>query len=75
MSLAIEVLAFANECEPGKENVLFLDEPDVRLHPDLLETVGGMCVVWLRPVTTRKMSHGYGDHDPPGRLASITDSR
>ncbi len=35
ISLAIEVLVFGNEAEPGRENILFLDEPDVHLHPDL----------------------------------------
>lgn len=35
ISLGIECLIFSKECAPGKENVLFLDEPDVHLHPDL----------------------------------------
>lgn len=35
ISLGIEFLAFANECEPDKQNVLLVDEPDVHLHPDL----------------------------------------
>jgi predicted ATPase len=35
VSLGIEILMFAKEAEPGKENLLFLDEPDVHLHPDL----------------------------------------
>jgi energy-coupling factor transporter ATP-binding protein EcfA2 len=35
ISLAIECLTFAAQCEPDKENVLLLDEPDVHLHPDL----------------------------------------
>lgn len=35
ISLAIEVLAFAKECEIGRTNILLIDEPDVHLHPDL----------------------------------------
>jgi len=35
ISLGIEVLSFGKECVSGKENMLFLDEPDVHLHPDL----------------------------------------
>lgn len=35
ISLGIECLIFSRECMPDKENILFLDEPDVHLHPDL----------------------------------------
>lgn len=35
ISLGIECLVFQKECIAGKENILFLDEPDVHLHPDL----------------------------------------
>jgi ABC-type multidrug transport system ATPase subunit len=35
VSLGIECLIFSKECVAGKENILFLDEPDVHLHPDL----------------------------------------
>jgi energy-coupling factor transporter ATP-binding protein EcfA2 len=35
ISLGIEFLVFAKECEKGKTNVLLVDEPDVHLHPDL----------------------------------------
>ncbi|HEY5342689.1 MAG TPA: AAA family ATPase [Solirubrobacteraceae bacterium] len=35
VSLGIETLAFAHEIDPDKDNFLFLDEPDVHLHPDL----------------------------------------
>ena len=35
ISLGIEVLSFGKECDEAKDNVLFLDEPDVHLHPDL----------------------------------------
>lgn len=35
ISLGIECLVFEKECLPDKPNILFLDEPDVHLHPDL----------------------------------------
>lgn len=35
ISLGIECLIFSKECITDKENFLFLDEPDVHLHPDL----------------------------------------
>jgi len=35
ISLGIECLIFSKEIIAGKENILFLDEPDVHLHPDL----------------------------------------
>ncbi|MBI5122801.1 AAA family ATPase [Candidatus Roizmanbacteria bacterium] len=35
VSLGIECLIFAKEAVPDKNNILFLDEPDVHLHPDL----------------------------------------
>lgn len=35
ISLGIECLIFSKEILVGKENILFLDEPDVHLHPDL----------------------------------------
>ncbi len=35
ISLAIECLSFTQSLQPGKTNVLLLDEPDVHLHPDL----------------------------------------
>lgn len=35
ISLGIEFLVFAKECQAGKENYLLVDEPDVHLHPDL----------------------------------------
>lgn len=35
ISLGIECLIFKKECSPEKQNLLFLDEPDVHLHPDL----------------------------------------
>lgn len=40
ISLAIECLVFEKECVPGKINILFLDEPDVHLHPDLQARFG-----------------------------------
>ena len=35
ISLAIELLIFEKELKNDKDNFLFLDEPDVHLHPDL----------------------------------------
>lgn len=35
ITLGIECLIFSKECNPEKDNILFLDEPDVHLHPDL----------------------------------------
>lgn len=35
ISLGIECLVFDKECNIGKTNILFLDEPDVHIHPDL----------------------------------------
>lgn len=35
ISLAIECLVFAQECDPERTNLLLIDEPDVHLHPDL----------------------------------------
>jgi predicted ATP-dependent endonuclease of OLD family len=35
ISLGIEASAFAQELDVEKANYLFLDEPDVHLHPDL----------------------------------------
>ena len=35
ISLGIECLIFSKELMPERKNILFLDEPDVHLHPDL----------------------------------------
>lgn len=35
ISLGIEILIFGKEVDENKDNILFLDEPDVHLHPDL----------------------------------------
>lgn len=35
ISLGIEFLSFVSEAKVGMENLLFVDEPDVHLHPDL----------------------------------------
>lgn len=35
ISLGIECLVFEKECVEGVENILYLDSPDVHLHPDL----------------------------------------
>ncbi len=33
--MAIECLAYDLACLSGKQNILFLDSPDVHIHPDL----------------------------------------
>lgn len=35
ISLGIECLVFEKEAQPGKLNLLLIDEPDIHLHPDL----------------------------------------
>ena len=35
ISISLECLMFEKECDPGKQNILLFDEPDVHLHPDL----------------------------------------
>jgi DNA repair exonuclease SbcCD ATPase subunit len=52
ISLAIEILAFAYSAETyvNKTSYLFLDEPDVHLHPDLQERLMGLL---LSAVTNR----------------------
>jgi energy-coupling factor transporter ATP-binding protein EcfA2 len=35
VSLGIEILVFVSEAEATSRNILFIDEPDVHLHPDL----------------------------------------
>jgi len=39
ITLAIEILVFAKQINEDKENILFLDEPDVHIHPDLQERI------------------------------------
>lgn len=50
ISLAIEILAFAYgaELQPGKTSYLFLDEPDVHLHPDLQQRLMNLLVDSVR---------------------------
>jgi ABC-type multidrug transport system ATPase subunit len=50
ISLAIEILAFAfgADTHKGKKNYLFLDEPDVHLHPDLQERLVKLLVNAIR---------------------------
>src|ERR1700674_151996 len=50
ISLGIEFLAFAKDCEPGKNNVLLVDEPDVHLHPDLQDRLGGFIVDAIKDI-------------------------
>jgi len=44
VSLGVEFLAFIKEVENGKENLLFVDEPDVHLHPDLQDRLAQFVV-------------------------------
>ena len=52
ISLAIEVLVFGNESDPTQTNILFLDEPDVHLHPDLQQR---FCQFLIEVVTDEKL--------------------
>lgn len=47
VSLATEVLYFFDTIDPGKFNVLLLDEPDVHLHPDLQARLGKLIIAML----------------------------
>lgn len=47
ISLAIEFLSFARECDASKKNFLLLDEPDVHLHPDLQERLAKFLAIEL----------------------------
>jgi len=44
VSLATEILYFFDSIDPMKFNVLFLDEPDVHLHPDLQARLAALIV-------------------------------
>ncbi len=59
ISLGIEFLVFVKESEPNKENILFVDEPDVHLHPDLQERLARFIIDALRdePVTLVLATH------------------
>jgi ABC-type multidrug transport system ATPase subunit len=59
ISLGIEFLEFTKESAPGKDNILFVDEPDVHLHPDLQDRLAKFIVEVLRdkPVTLVLATH------------------
>lgn len=47
VALAAEILYFFDTIDPGKFNVLLLDEPDVHLHPDLQARLGKLVIAML----------------------------
>jgi ABC-type cobalamin/Fe3+-siderophores transport system ATPase subunit len=59
VSLGIEFLAFAKECVEGKFNALFVDEPDVHLHPDLQDRLARFILAAFRdkPITLVLATH------------------
>ncbi len=59
ISLGFEFLAFVREVEQGKDNILFVDEPDVHLHPDLQDRLTRFVVKALKgkPVTLVLATH------------------
>lgn len=59
ISLGIEFLVFVKEAEEGKDNFLFVDEPDVHLHPDLQDRLAGFIVKVLEetPITLIVATH------------------
>jgi len=44
ISLGVEFLAFLKECDPNKDNLFLVDEPDVHLHPDLQDRLAEFMV-------------------------------
>lgn len=44
ISLGVEVLAFSKDCSDDATNILFIDEPDVHLHPDLQDRLARFIV-------------------------------
>jgi ABC-type lipoprotein export system ATPase subunit len=59
VSLGIEFLAFAKECVEGKLNALFVDEPDVHLHPDLQDRLARFVLAAFKdkPITLVLATH------------------
>ena len=51
ISLGIEFLVFVKECDATKENILFVDEPDVHLHPDLQDRLARFIIDVLKDKT------------------------
>lgn len=73
ISLGIECLIFSKECVHDKENMLFLDEPDVHLHPDLQVRL----MHFLKDIVTEnKFSILIATHSTAilGALESYTDT-
>lgn len=59
ISLGIEILTFIKESVSGKQNILFVDEPDVHLHPDLQDRLARFTIDVLQdqPVTLVLATH------------------
>lgn len=59
ISLGIEFLMFAKECTAEKLNALFVDEPDVHLHPDLQDRLARFIIEAFNnsPVTLILATH------------------
>lgn len=73
ISLGIEVSAFAQPLDVTKDNFLFLDEPDVHLHPDLQARLVGFLV---NLVNERKFTVVIATHSTAilGGLANYNDA-
>jgi len=74
IALAIECLTFEKTCEPNKQNLLLLDEPDVHLHPDLQANFISFLIELL---TSNKFSIIIATHSTAilGALLNFADSR
>ncbi len=70
VSLGIEFLAFVNECEADKQNVLLVDEPDVHLHPDLQHRLAEFII---EAVTDAEMTIVLATHST-ALLAALSES-
>lgn len=74
ISLAIECLTFEKSCDPQRQNILLLDEPDVHLHPDLQ---ANFISFLISLVNTNKFIAIIATHSTAilGALFSYSDSR
>ncbi|WP_354697344.1 AAA family ATPase [Paraconexibacter sp. AEG42_29] len=74
ISLGIEILMFAQVASSGQSNVLFLDEPDVHLHPDLQVR---LMTFLLEAIRDHPLSVVLATHSTAivGALAQVADAR
>lgn len=74
ISLAVECLTFEKTCDPARQNLLLLDEPDVHLHPDLQANLMAFLVAL---VSSNKFSIIIATHSTAilGALLNYNDSR